>query len=112
MFRFFLIYTVGKLVAWPVRRSIRAFDRECFEPQRMQEELLREVVALHADTQFGRDHGFASIKTVEDFRRQVPVAPYEYYQPYIEKVKRGATRTLVSDPRVHMFVLTSGTTAS
>jgi hypothetical protein len=112
MFRLLIVYTVGKLVAWPVRRGIRAFDHECLEPRRRQDELLREVISLHADTQFGRDHGFALIKTVEDFRRQVPVAPYEYYQPYIEKMKRGETRALVSDPTVHMFALTSGTTAS
>ena len=112
MFRFLLIYTVGKLIAWPVRRRIRAFDGECFEPQRMQDDLLREIVALQGDTQFGRDHRFAQIRTVDDFRRQVPVAPYEYYQPYIEKMKRGETRALVSDPKVHMFALTSGTTAS
>jgi hypothetical protein len=112
MFRLLVVYTIGKLIAWPVRRRIRRFDRECLEPQRIQEELLREIVNLQRDTQFGRDHGFASIKTVDDFRRQVPVAPYEYYQPYIERMKRGDFRALVSDSTVHMFALTSGTTAS
>jgi len=112
MFRLLLVHTVGKLIAWPIRRRIRAFDRECLDPRRVQEELLRSLVALHADTQFGRDHGLASVRTVADFRRQVPIAPYEYYQPYIEKVKAGDTRALLTDPIVHMFALTSGTTAS
>lgn len=112
MFRLLLVHTIGKLIAWPIRRRIRAFDRECREPQRVQEELLRSLVALHADTQFGRDHGLDRIKTVADFRRQVPIAPYEYYQPYIEKVQRGDTRALLTDATVHMFALTSGTTAS
>src|SRR5437762_1478265 len=112
MFRLLTVYTIGKLVAWPIRRRIRRFDRECLEPGRMQEGLLREIITLQADTQFGRDHGFASIRTLEEFRKRVPVAPYEYYQPYIDKVKRGDTRALLTDRTVHMFALTSGTTAS
>ena len=32
-----------------------------------------------------------AVRTIADFRKQVPVAPYEYVAPYIEKVqKRGA----------------------
>ncbi|MFL5340825.1 MAG: GH3 auxin-responsive promoter family protein, partial [Gemmataceae bacterium] len=112
MLRYLAVYTVGKLVAWPIRRRLRAFDRLTREPQRVQEQLLREFVALHADTQFGRDHGFSTIKSVADFRKQVPVAPYEYVQPYIEKVQRGETRALLTDSKVLMFALTSGTTAS
>lgn len=112
MFRLLMVHTIGKLIAWPVRRRIRAFDRDCLDPRPVQEELLRSVIALQSDTQFGRDHGLARVKTIEDFRRQVPVAPYEYYQPYIEKVQRGDTRALLTDSIVHMFALTSGTTAS
>src|SRR5579871_2281695 len=112
MFRIALIYTVGKLVAWPTRRRIRAFNAACADPRQMQEELLRSILALQTDTGFGRDHHFAEVRTVADFRRNVPVAPYEYVQPYIEKVQRGDLRALLTDDKVHMFALTSGTTAS
>jgi hypothetical protein len=112
MLRLLLIHTVVRVIAWPIRRRLRAFDRDCLQPQRLQNALLREIVSRQADTQFGRDHGFAQIKTIADFRRQVPVAAYEYVQPYIEKVQRGDTRALLSDPRVLMFALTSGTTAA
>src|SRR6516164_9138931 len=112
MMRHVLIHTVGKVIAWPIRRRLRAFDRDCQEPQKLQEELLRQIIALQADTQFGRDHGFAQIRTVADFRKQVPVAPYEYVHPYIEKVQRGDTRALLTDESVLMFALTSGTTAA
>src|SRR5205823_6743065 len=77
-----------------------------------QSELLARILVVQKDTQFGRDHHFADINTVADYRRNVPVAPYEYVAPYIEKVQRGDTRALLADPRVIMFALTSGTTAS
>ena len=112
MLRLLFLHTVGKLIAWPIRRRFRAFERAAADPQRTQEQLLRRTLALQADTQFGRDHGFATIQTVADFRKQLPVAPYEYVQPYIDKVQRGDTRALLTDPAVLMFALTSGTTSS
>jgi len=112
MLRIALIYTVGKLVAWPTRRRIRAFNAGCADPRQTQEALLHSIISLQTDTGFGRDHHFGEIRSIEDFRRQIPVAPYEYVQPYIEKVQRGDLRALLTDDKVHMFALTSGTTAS
>src|SRR5262249_55520804 len=63
-------------------------------------------------TGFGRDHHFGDVRTVAEFRNNVPVAPYEYVAPYIDKVQAGDTRALLADERVLMFALTSGTTAS
>ncbi|MBV9126155.1 MAG: GH3 auxin-responsive promoter family protein, partial [Planctomycetes bacterium] len=65
-----------------------------------------------ADTDFGREHGFSHMHTVADFRRGLPVAGYEYFEPYLARVRRGDLRALLADPCVHMFALTSGTTAA
>src|SRR5205823_3888134 len=74
--------------------------------------LLLDILRTQADTAFGRDHRFADVRSAAEFRRHVPVAPYEYVAPYIERVQRGDTRALLADRRVLMFALTSGTTAS
>ena len=111
MLRVAFVYTLGRLLAWPTRRRLYEFDRLAQHPKAVQEAILQQIIASQADTRFGRDHGFGAIRTVADFRRQVPVAPYEYVQPYIEQVQRGDTRALLSDP-VLMFALTSGTTAA
>lgn len=112
MLRRFVQYWVGKAVARPLRRKFAAFQAACQDPKRTQDELLRQIVDYHRDTGFGKDHGFGSIRTVEDYRRQVPVAPYERLEPYIRRVMKGETRALLADPRVLMFALTSGTTAA
>jgi hypothetical protein len=112
MLRVAFVYTLGRLLAWPTRRRLYAFDQLAQNPQSVQDALLREIIAAQADTRFGREHGFSSIRTIADFRRQAPVAPYEYVQPYIEQVQRGDTHALLADPTVLMFALTSGTTAA
>jgi hypothetical protein len=112
MLRQFLKFCLRKAVARPIRRKFAAFEAACQDPERTQTELLRRIVAYHAETAFGKDHGFGHIKTVADYRRQVPVGPYERVEPYIRRVMQGDTRALLADPRVLMFALTSGTTAA
>src|SRR5216683_3361733 len=109
--RFFL-KMLGKVVRRPVLRHLAAFEAATHRPRETQEALLRRILSFQADTEFGREHGFDSIRTIEDFRRQLPVAGYEYFEPYIAQVRRGDLRALLADPCVHMFALTSGTTAT
>ncbi|MBM3981333.1 MAG: GH3 auxin-responsive promoter family protein [Planctomycetes bacterium] len=108
----FLLVRLGRLLTYPVRRQLRRFERDCQNPEATQGLLLDQILTIQRDTQFGRDHKFASANTVAEYRNTVPIAPYEYVAPYIEKVQNGDTRALLANPRVLMFALTSGTTAS
>jgi hypothetical protein len=112
MFGRLLRKIIGKIVAWPVRRQLAAFEAATCRPREVQEELRRRILAYHQDTDFGRDHHFAHIHTLADFRRELPVAAYEYFEPYIARMRRGHLRALVADRSLHMFALTSGTTAA
>ena len=103
---------VGRLVAIPVRRRLNAFECATHNPQAIQQELLRRILAEHAETAFGRDHHFAAVRDVADFRKNVPVAGYEYVEPYIRRVVAGEWQALLSGPKIHMFAMTSGTTAA
>jgi hypothetical protein len=109
--RFLLRKVVLKAIARPIRRRLAQFEAATHHPRPVQEALLEGILRHHAATGFGRDHGFDTIHTIEDFRRQLPVASYEYFEPYIARLRRGETAALLADPRIHMFALTSGTTA-
>jgi hypothetical protein len=77
----------------------------------IQGQALLRKIRRNASSDFGRDFGFASIRTVSDYRRQVPVLTYEDHHPYMERVLRGETAALFSRrSRVLMFAMTSGTT--
>ncbi len=75
-----------------------------------QEAILQNMVKLAKDTIFGKDHGFDSIKTYEDFKRQVPLRDYEQLKPYIEKIKEGKHNVLWRGKPIY-FAKTSGTTS-
>ena len=67
---------------WPRSRPPRTTRARCRKP------CCARILAHQADTDFGRDHHFAAIRTVADFRRQLPVAGYEYFEPYIARVRQ------------------------
>jgi hypothetical protein len=107
-----LLLGLGKIVATPVRRHLAAFEAATFQPRQVQEALRQRILAFQADTDFGRQHHFRDIHTLADYRRHLPVAGYDYFEPYIKRVCRGELRALLADHCVHMFALTSGTTAA
>jgi hypothetical protein len=112
MFTRFFLRMVGKVVRRPVLRHLAAFEAATCRARDIQEALLKRILTRQAPTDFGRSHGFADVANPADFRRRVPIAGYEYYEPFIARVRQGDLRALLADERVCMFALTSGTTAA
>lgn len=50
--------------------------------------------------------------TLDDFRNTIPVRGYDYVEPYMKRVIQGETNALLADAKIHMFAMTSGTTAT
>jgi hypothetical protein len=109
--RRFLLTRLGRLAAYPIHRRIARFVRDCDEPERVQHDVLLNILARHTATAFGMDHDFPVIDSVAAFRKAVPAAPYEALAPYIEREADGERGALLADP-VRLFALTSGTTAA
>jgi hypothetical protein len=112
MLQWLLRNVVLKLVAIPVRRRLAAFERATERPEETQRELLGRILKHHSATAFGTDHSFATLKSLDDFRKAIPVRGYDYIEPYIQRVVQGETNALLADKKIHMFAMTSGTTAS
>jgi GH3 auxin-responsive promoter len=75
-----------------------------------QQSILSNLIKTASRTEFGKDHGFADIKSYEDFKKQVPVRDYEAFKPYIEKIKQGKHNILWKGQPIY-FAKTSGTTS-
>lgn len=103
---------LGRIAVIPIRKRLAAFELATHAPRQVQEELLRRLLARQADTDFGKQHHFGAIATIADFRKHLPVASYEYFEPFVRRVMNGDFKALLNDRVVHMFALTSGTTAT
>jgi GH3 auxin-responsive promoter len=66
------------------------------------------LLEKHADTEFGRTHGFHSIRSPEDFREAIPPMNYEDHRSWIGRAANGERGVLACDEPVG-FERTSGT---
>ena len=74
-----------------------------------QQATLQELITTAKDTKWGIQYNYASISTVEDFQRQVPISSYEEMSPYIERMIQGEVDVLWPG-QVSWFSKSSGTT--
>src|SRR5882757_1953014 len=79
------------------------------DPTLAQHRLLLGIVAANTQTSFGRQHGFDSIGTYEEFVARVPVATFDQLRHFVEaEIERGEV-ALTAEPPL-CYVRTSGTT--
>jgi phenylacetate-coenzyme A ligase PaaK-like adenylate-forming protein len=79
-------------------------------PVESQNEIFKNLIASAKKTQFGIDHSFASIQTIADFQKNVPIRDYEDLKPYVERVVKGESDILWPGKPLY-FAKTSGTTS-
>jgi hypothetical protein len=91
------------------RLQWKHWDRLTFKPDEIQQRLLLKIVQRNREARFGRDHGFSSIGSLRDYRKQVPLTDYEGLRSYVDSVKTGEPDVLTAEPVV-MFTVTSGST--
>lgn len=95
-----------------IRRHARRFFAATEDCAGTQRQVLQDLLALNDGSRFSREHGFGQVRTVEEFRRRMPIADFEYFRTYIEDLKQGEHSALLgSHNRLLMFTLSSGTTS-
>ncbi len=95
-----------------VRRESRRFLLATQDCQQTQRDVLQRLLALNAASRFSREHGLTATLTPQEFRSRLPICDFEYFRPYIERLKVGDTQALLGpENRLLMFTLSSGTTS-
>lgn len=77
------------------------------DPRRAQERLLFGFLRRNGDTEYGRRHRYAKIRTVREFQEAVPIVRYENLEPWIGRIREGHANVLTAEP-VLMMEKTSG----
>ncbi len=99
---------------WVIRARYRHVERFVAGTSRSfaaQRQILFDKLRRNADSDFGRQFGLGSIRSLADFRR-LSISTYEDYRPYVERVKNGKISAMFGPgTQVLMFSITSGTTS-
>ena len=106
-----VIGAIARATLLPLHRfKLRRFIRSLDTARDVQRETMLLRIRRSADTRFGRDHDFAAIRNLEDFRRAVPISSYESASPYIAQVIGGEMDALL--PRSEKLLALACTTGS
>lgn len=97
----------AKLLAQKVNRETQKWASK---PEETQQKVFKRLIKEASQTQFGKDHHFDQIKTVQDFAAKVPVRDYEALRPYVDLVVQGKPNILWKGKPIY-FAKTSGTTS-
>lgn len=75
-----------------------------------QENIFQYLIKKAANTQFGKQHQFATIQSYQQFTQLVSIRDYEQLKPFIEQIKQGKENVLWNGKPLY-FAKTSGTTS-
>ena len=88
----------GALYGAAAAPAAARFARALREPAAAQDAILRRILRDNRETAFGREHGFAEIRTAADFRARVPLRGYAELEPWIRRACDGGPNVLTAAP--------------
>lgn len=93
------------------KRKYAAFLSKVDQTAALQEKSILSQIAKNASSDFGRNHAFDKIRSLADFRRNVPIRDYADLKPYFDRVAAGDPSALFSaNETILTYGCTSGTT--
>ncbi|HZF63553.1 MAG TPA: GH3 auxin-responsive promoter family protein [Chitinophagaceae bacterium] len=92
------------------RMRLWSIEQWMNDPVAAQKIVWQDLLAAGQYTEFGREHNFSSIQSLEDYKQSVAIQDYESFQPYIERMMMGEENVLWNTP-VQWFAKSSGTTS-
>jgi hypothetical protein len=78
-------------------------------PVKTQQQVLMQLIQSTRNTDWGKRHGYGSIRTMSDFAARVPIQDYESLKPFIQRMMLGE-KDVLWNGQVQWFSKSSGTT--
>jgi hypothetical protein len=91
--------------------TLAAFEESLTDPEGVQRELLRVILARNARTDYGRRYDFASIRSYADYRRRVPVTEWADVAPWVQR-SQATLASVLSAETPCFYERTSGSCAA
>jgi len=92
-----------------ITKMLQPWQTALENPAQAQENVLKNLISIYAQTEHGKKFGADKVGSISDYRAMFPVAPYEDYQPLINRVMAGENDLLLNEPALG-WAITRGTT--
>ena len=88
---------VGQGLRAAAQVRVGLWDRALRRVREVQEASLLRTIRHAQDTDFGRQHGFATIRRFEDYVSRVPTGDYDSFTPALDRMRKGERNLLVPE---------------
>jgi hypothetical protein len=92
-----------------IQAMLQPMQQALSSPSQAQEEILQKLLQIYAQSEYGHKYGADVVGSISEYRRHFPVATYEDYHPYIQRVMQGNVQAMLNEAPVG-WAITRGTT--
>lgn len=89
-------------------RDIADMHNNTVHAREKNEKLLFKLLRINENCEYGRRYGFKDIKTVEDYRRQVPITNYADYEEYVRRMAEDEEENVLTSMKIKGYAQSSG----
>lgn len=98
-----------KLLRIPREELFLECDTLLEDSQRIQIQILMEIVDRAQMSAYGKAHKFNEVNDIESWQQKIPISTYQDYSPYIQAEMNGTEHQLY-DAATEVYILTTGST--
>lgn len=100
----------NSIMSWVMKKRFHQIELFMKYPHEVQAEWFNELIDSGSETEWGKKHDYASLRSLADFKKAVPVSDYDDLKPYIERIMKGEQNVLWPS-EIKWFAKSSGTTS-
>ncbi|MCR4688145.1 MAG: GH3 auxin-responsive promoter family protein [Saccharofermentans sp.] len=89
-------------------KSLKKLLNNCNNAKEVNRELLMRLICDNKDTEYGKRYHFDQIKTIDEYKKSVPLSTYDDYAPYIERMTEKGEKNLITTYPIVQYAETSG----
>lgn len=93
------------------QHALQSLRKLFINPGDTARDTFEDILDQCADTEFGRAHALHHVRTLDEWRRAVPIQQYEDVEPYIRRARQGLPAVLTRS-RPYAFLKTSGSSGT
>ena len=101
---------INSIFTWLIKKRVHQIELFKKHPIEVQQEWLKKLVEEAKSTEWGKQHRFKDITSIDAFKKQIPLQDYNSLKPYIIRMKHGE-KNLLWPGEVKWFAKSSGTTS-
>ncbi|CAL2083372.1 GH3 auxin-responsive promoter family protein [Tenacibaculum sp. 190524A02b] len=100
---------INSIISWFLKKRKHQVELFLKYPIDVQNEVLHKLLNTARSTEVGKQYGFPSIGSYEEFTTKVPIQKYESIEPLIERCRKGE-QNIFWPSQIRWFAKSSGTT--